>query len=340
MTALRSATARVRTIDEDVRAVRALYSAICSRPAAAKRRRRLAAIVLNYRTPDESLLAVKSLMASSRPIDNIIVVNNDSRDDTRDALRGLLSKITYIHTGGNLGFSGGTNTGIREAIKGDAEHILLVNSDVIVPPDAVEQLEDSLERQPSAGIAGPVVLARSAPDHIASLGMSYAPATGRMRHRGYRAIFSAQATPVDQVVDGVSGCLMLVSREVFDAVGLFDEDYFFSFEDLDFCLRARRAGFVTVLAGRATAYHEGGQSLGASSPRRFYFAARNHLLLARREEPSASRFRAWSRVGSIVTLNLAHAIFSRGGSLPARLGSAASGMRDYAIGRFGAKSIK
>ena len=59
---------------------------------------------------------------------------------------------------------------------------------------------------------------------------------------------------------------MLVRREVFEAVGLLDEDYFFGFEDLDFCLRARRAGFATVLAGRATVYHEGSQSLGAGRP--------------------------------------------------------------------------
>ena len=65
------------------------------------------------------------------------------------------------------------------------------------------------------------------------------------------------------ILDGVTPS-MLVSREVFDAIGLFDEDYFFSFEDLDFCLRARRAGFATVLAGLAATHHEGGRSIGVS----------------------------------------------------------------------------
>ena len=111
---------------------------------------------------------------------------------------------------------------------------------------------------------------------------------------------------------------MLVRREVFEAVGLLDEDYFFGFEDLDFCLKARRAGFATILADRATIYHEGGQSLGPLSVRRFYFAARNHLLLARRADPSAGRLVSLFRGCSIVLLNLAHAVVSRGGSLPAR----------------------
>jgi GT2 family glycosyltransferase/glycosyltransferase involved in cell wall biosynthesis len=351
---LRAGIPPVRSIEDDVRFARSLYqslhqprqsqgpsSEVCSATSSssAVNATRIAATVLNYRTPDETLLAVKSLLASRRRLDDIIVVNNDSRDsrdDTRDALRDVWSKITYIQTGGNLGFSGGTNAGIREALARGADRVLLVNSDVIVPPDAVEHLERCLGATPGAGIAGPVVLARSEPDRIASLGMSYAPSTGRMRHRGNGATAGGEQ-PEARLVDGVSGCLMLVKRDVFEAVGLFDEEYFFSFEDLDFCLKARRAGFATVLAGRATVYHEGGQSLGATSPRRFYFAARNHLLLARRAEPSAGRFRSWSRTCSIVMLNLAHSVVSPGGSLPARLGAAASGTRDYLAGRFGAE---
>src|SRR6185295_12171966 len=107
-----------------------------------------------------------------------------------------------------------------------------------------------------AGIVGPVVLARSEPDRIASIGISYAPSTGRMRHRDAGKPMGDRQLPARGPVDGVSGCLMLITRDVFEAIGLFDEDYFFSFEDLDFCLRARRAGFTTVLATSAVTYHE------------------------------------------------------------------------------------
>jgi GT2 family glycosyltransferase len=212
--------------------------------------------------------------------------------------------------------------------------VLLVNSDVIVPPDCVERLERAL-RSAGAGIAGPAVLARSAPDIVASLGMSYRPRTGRMRHRGFGTRFEEQNIAPFEPVDAVSGCLMLVSREVFNAIGLFDEDYFFSFEDLDFCLRARRAGFRTVLAGTAVVHHEGGRSIGARSPRRLYFAARGHLLLAHRVGPAARRLPTALRTASIVALNLAHAVRSRGAPLPTRLRSVAGGIRDYFAGRFG-----
>jgi len=122
---------------------------------------------------------------------------------------------------------------------------------------------------------------------------------------------------------------MLIRREVLDAIGLLDEDFFYSFEEIDFCLRARRAGFSTVLDGGAVAYHEGGRSIGPA-PLRLYFAARNHLLLAGRHDGPGTL-----RTLSIVALNLAHAVRARGSSLPARFGAVVRGVRDYVAGRVG-----
>jgi GT2 family glycosyltransferase len=158
-----------------------------------------------------------------------------------------------------------------------------------------------------------------------------------MRHRHNGRRLALQGRPAGALrVDGVSGCLMMVKREVFESIGLLEEEYFFSFEDLDFCLRARRAGYQTSVAAMATVYHEGGQSLGPRSPRRFYFAARNHLLLARRNGPSGSRVAALGRACSIVALNLSHAVVSPGGSVATRIGAVARGTRDYLMKRFGA----
>ena len=332
--ALRGGIPPVRSIDDDVRVARRLYQAHV--PNRRESAARVAAVVLNYRTPDDTFLAVKSLLSSQTPCRGVIVVNNDDSESARDILQNVWPAITYVHTGRNLGFSGGMNVGIREALARGADAVLLVNSDVIVPPNCLTRLTQALETHPDAGIAGPVVLARSEPGQIASLGMSYHPGSGRIRHRANGARFEPLSSPPGGAIDGVSGCLMLVKREVFEAVGLLDEDYFFSFEDLDFCLKARRAGFDTLLAGSATVYHEGSRSMGPDTPRRLYFAARNHLLLARRADPAAGRFSFLRRASSIVMLNLAHAVRSTGGSLPARLRAVARGTRDYAVGRFGA----
>jgi GT2 family glycosyltransferase/glycosyltransferase involved in cell wall biosynthesis len=297
---------------------------------------RIEAIVLNYAAPDDTLLAVKSILASRRPVHDLIVVDNDTGDRCRTVLGPVLRELTYLQTGHNLGFSAGMNVGIDCAMSRGASHVLIVNSDAIVPPDCLDALLRALRSEPRAGVVSPVVLWRTEPNRVASLGITYDPRTGRMRHREYAAAFAALSVPSVSVVDAVSGCVMLVRREVFDAAGRFAEDYFFGFEDLDFCLRARRAGFLSIVAGEAVALHEGGRSIGARSPRRLYFAARNHLLFARRAAPEAGRLAHLARTSSIVLLNLAHAVTMGGDTLPARLTAVACGVRDYASGRFGA----
>ena len=322
----------VRTLADDVSATRQRYVDAVSRTAATTR---LAAVVLNYRAPDDTFLAVRSLLLSHRPIDDVIVVDNDASDACQQALAPIAARVTYLRTGRNLGFSGGMNVGIREAMARGADRVLLVNSDVIVPADSVASLERALDAAPHAGIAGPAVMARHAPDRVASLGMSYRRDTGRMRHRGVGLRLPDASGPAITDVEGVSGCFMLISRRVLDATGLLDEDYFFGFEDLDFCLRARDAGFRTIVSRAATVLHEGGRSMGADAPQRFYYGARNQLLMARRTSPDAGAIGSAGRAGVIVALNMAHAARARGGSLGARLSAAARGTRDYLRGRLG-----
>ena len=90
-----------------------------------------------------------------------------------------------------------------------------------------------------------------------------------------------------------------------------------------------------MLAGTAVAYNEGSRSIGAGSPRRIYFATRNHLMLGSRVERPATRAAAAASTLSIVLLNAAHAAISTSGSMGARFGAFARGMRDYAGGRVG-----
>jgi GT2 family glycosyltransferase/glycosyltransferase involved in cell wall biosynthesis len=329
--ALRASIPVVRTIEDDVQGVRALVSMHASRFL------NTAAVILNYRTHDETILAVRALAASDAPLSDIIVVDNDEAADV-DLAAALGPGVTVLHTGANLGFSGGVNRGIREGLARGADRILLVNSDVIVPPDCLARLERALAVSPCAGIAGPVVRSRSHPDVIASRGMTYVAAIGRMRHRDSGERVVADSEPAVSPADAVAGCAMLVTRETLDAVGLFDEDYFYAFEDLDFCLRAARAGFRTVVANAAVVYHEGGRSIGAASTARLYFAARNHLRLAG-STGRPGTVASIARSLSIVALNVAHALRTGdGGTRLARLRAVARGVRDYRAGRFGAGS--
>jgi GT2 family glycosyltransferase len=295
---------------------------------------RVAAIVLNYRTPEQSILAVRSLQSSNDVPGHIIVVDNGSADGSAVLLRAL-DGITLLETGCNLGFSGGCNVGIRAALAHGAEHVLLVNSDVVLAPDAVGALLIAAQRNQDVGILGPLIASRENPARVASAGISYSLRTGRMRHLNVGRPITAFAGCDVREVDAVSGCVMLIRRGVVERAGLLQEDYFFSFEDIEFCLRARAAGFRTCCALRARACHEGGASIGRRSPRRVYFATRNHLKLAADIAVPHDLGRVL-RSGFIVALNAAYVLTSPDAPLFAGLAGVARGTWHHVTGRYGA----
>jgi len=343
---LRAGIVRPRSIDEDAAWLRAAYeklqpgrstvkmvdSVTRSQPAR-NAVTAVSSVVLNFRTPDQTALAVNSLRNSAPPPAEILIVDNHSRDGSVAMLRNAFPDIRVIESGDNLGFPGGCNLGIRAALEAGAEFVLLMNSDAILAPDALQYLLTAMEETPSLGIVAPVLLSREEPDHVASAGIFFSERTGRMRHRAAGRRFAAVGGDRVRVIDAVSGCVMLVRREVFAKAGLLDEAYFFSFEDIDFCLRARDAGFQTACVHDARAYHEGGRTIGRRSARRVYFGTRNHLRLAARVGQRSSRP---LRLGLVAGFNAAYVLMSPESPLVGGLAALVRGVWDHANGRYGA----
>jgi GT2 family glycosyltransferase len=360
---LRSGIVPPITIEEDAEQHRRLYRRLSEHRSAGTRSPqastgtpgrdgRVTAVVLNYRTPDQTWLSVRSLESSFDPPTEIIVVHNDSDSGSgiRPAWSGEMDagrqsgpdgheqgraapEVHLVRTGRNLGFSGGVNVGIAEGLARGADFLLLVNSDAWLAPDAIGLLLDASARQPETGIFAPLVLSREEPGRIATAGIDYSTASGRMRNRLAGA--PAETAPSQPFpVAAVSGCVMLIRRAVLERAGTFDEQYFFSFEDVEFCVRAAGAGFGTMCVPGARAWHQGAGSMGQRSPRRVYFATRNHLRLAAGLEPSPVR-RAL-RGGVIVGLNVAYVLTSPDAPLVAGLAAVARGTSDHLRGRYGA----
>lgn len=291
----------------------------------------LAVVILNYRTPDDAIAAVQRLQRDRAPF-TIILVDNASGDGSAARFQQELTAVQLIVAGSNGGFSAGCNLGIRAALDQDATSILLLNPDVVIDVAAIAALDNVLRADPTLGIVAPLLLTES---KIQSAGIRWSATSGRMRHREFNEPASTMPPFETRVVDGVSGCAMLVKREVFERIGLLTDEFFFGFEDLDFCLRAKDAGFRTACAGTVTAQHEGNASIGRTSPRRVYFATRNHLLLAARRLSGASWFHRLATAKMVLALNLAHVLFTS--DVPRRAGLRAffRGARDHFAGRYG-----
>ncbi len=348
---LRKGIRRPMSIEEDAESVRARYEGllhdrrkvhVCSEwlPPSGGRTgfsvgstRRVTAVVLNYRTPDQTWLAVRSIQASTVAA-TTFVVDNASNDGSAERLADALPTASIISATRNLGFSGGCNVGIRAALADGATFILLVNSDAVLSRQAIETLLDAMRENPDVGILAPVILSREEPDRMASAGIRFSVRTGRMRHIGAGQPISLLPPGPVITVDAVSGCVMLIRREVFEKVGLLDEAFFFGFEDIEFCLRARGAGFGVLCVPEALAYHEGGRSIGRTSPERVYFATRNHLRTARMVGPPYPP--GWLRSGLIVGLNAGYVLLSGDTPRVRGLAALARGVWHHIGRRYGA----
>lgn len=246
---------------------------------------RLIVVIVNYRTPDLTIDCLRSLVSEVRslPGTRVIVSDNDSGD-------GSVEKIgTAIETEGwgdwvslmplerNGGFAFGNNAVIRPILQSTnpPPYFLLLNPDTIVRPGALQALIDFMDEHPNVGIAGSRL---EEPDGT--------PQCSAFR---FHTVFSELDSglnlgivskllsrwvvwpPIPEEVsqtDWVAGASMIIRREVFEAVGLMDEEYFMYYEEMDFCLQAKKAGWSCWYVPQSRVVHLVGQSSGVTDTKR------------------------------------------------------------------------
>jgi len=198
-----------------------------------------------------------------------IVVDNGSRSEELDKLKKFLlesksklngCKIHLIENGKNLGFAKGNNVGIRYALGHGTDYVLILNNDTSINDSFITKL---LMNNPD--IIAPVIEFYALDGtSIYDYGGKVNWWTGRTTHVELTNNPITQSTnkQLTEKIDYVSGCCMLVARRVFETIGLYDEDYFFYFEDVDFCTRARKAGFRVEVAPTAKIFHRLSASIG------------------------------------------------------------------------------
>lgn len=200
--------------------------------------------------------------------------------------------LVLVRNGGNLGFAGGCNVGLRYLLAGEGYAFAwLLNNDTVVDPSSLKNLVNEFMRSPGLGICGSTLLLYDDPQQIQALGGGYYCRWiglpwlhGRWRRLTQRHL-NAVRTPV--LMNYVVGASMLVSRDFLEQIGLMSEEYFLYFEETDWAWRGR-GQFALGWAPRSLVYHKVGSSIGTSTdPRKKsqtcdFYALRNRLLFTRK----------------------------------------------------------
>jgi len=235
--------------------------------------------VLNHNGWRDATECIQSVLANSYPNFSIVVVDNGSTDDSLEKLSHLADgeKTELISTGSNLGAVGGTNFGIRHALRTQGDFILTLSNDLVVSGDVIETLVNVMLADPKIGVMSSKIMYYDKPDRIWSCGLI-------MNHwlaRGRELAHKMKGTRIEnQVLDAnlLIGCVMFFRRAMLEQVGLIDERYFYQNDEYDFFDRVRKAGWLVKVAMRPYVLHKIGQTIGTQSYDRWYYGTRNRLL--------------------------------------------------------------
>lgn len=248
----------------------------------------LSVILVNYKRGDLTIECVHSLEESTYEDFQVIIVDNDGTHDSTEKLKCGCPGAIVIPVEKNLGFAEGNNVGIRYALGTGSKMVLLLNNDTIVHSDLLKNLVETACGDNLLGIVGGKIYYHDAPNTLWFAGghLEIDKAFGTHLGLGKRDDGSFELATQS---DYITGCCLLAKREVFESVGLLDAHLFLYFEDADFCVRARNAGYTVIFQPRAVLYHKVSNSTRHDSPIYIYFNLRNKILFLRKH----STFKKW-----------------------------------------------
>ena len=229
----------------------------------------LSIVIVNYNTEKLLRSCLQSVYAGANgtPLD-IWVVDNSSRDNSVAMLKSLFPMVRVIQNPSNVGFSRANNVVINQS---RSDYILLLNPDTLIIGDAIERVVKFMREHPEVGIAGCKVLNRDGTLQLACRRSIPTPGVAFYRLTGLSRLFPRSrvmarynmtyASP-DQTheVDAVSGAFLMIRRQVVEQIGPLDERFFMYGEELDWCLRAKRAGWSVMYYPAAQIVHYKGES--------------------------------------------------------------------------------
>ena len=243
---------------------------------------KISIIIPAYNRKNDVLECLTSVMDLDYLRYEVIVVDNGSTDKIYQTIKKVFPKVKVIRSDKNLGVTGGRNLGLKY-INSDSEYVLFLDQDIIVDKDVLSRFLEVVMKNSKIGIATPKICYYHNRNKIWSVGTSISLFTGKVSFNGANQIDRGQ---FDRVMDvQVAPATILVRRQVIKKIGGFDEVYFATYEDTDFCFRARKSGYRVVCIPQAKVYHKISQNLSDSVNRllsRAYYVGRNRIIFMKK----------------------------------------------------------
>jgi len=219
----------------------------------------------------------------------VVVVDNCSKEKFEIDKEYKNFNLKILYSTKNLGFSGGQNLGIKYALGETADYIVVLNNDVITDENLIIELLSSFNSLEVGVVCPKIYFAKGYEFHKdryenKDLGKVFWYAGGLIdwknvfgTHRGVDEIDSGQFDQKEET-QVATGCCMMVSREVFEKTGLFDENFFLYYEDADLSMRILKQGFKIIYEPKAILWHKNAAATGSGSVLQDYYITRNRLI--------------------------------------------------------------
>lgn len=250
---------------------------------------KIAVIILTWKKFEDTRDCINSILKSSREPDELLIIDNGSNDGSYEKIKSEFAKIPYIRfmlNKTNLGFARGVNAGIKNyRDKNDFTYLILLNQDTVVDEHFIEECYKTMEKDPGIGIIGPRIFYYANPTKVwhGWIHFSYLKSGMIIPEKNK---MEENISEQNRETEFLTGCAMFINKDVFLKTGLFDEDYFFYFEDSDFCLKVRKAGYKLWYNSKAKVWHKITDiARDRTSPYVIYNIAKGYILFLRKNFP-------------------------------------------------------
>ncbi len=254
---------------------------------------RVAIVVLNWNGWEDTKECLESLREVTYPSMEVYVVDNGSIDGSPEKIAGGFPEVRLLPLPNNLGFGGGMNAGLEAALEDGHDFFLCLNNDMVVDPAFLQPLVAATDEDKV--VPYPILNKYAKPEAIDSVG-----------HRV--SLFTGITRPVAPGQPGLPESVQLMSRELLETVGGWKEEYFAMYEDTEYNLRIREAGWRFVCIPESKLYHKRGRTSGRVPGLVSYYSIRNRIRLV---EAYGNRWQRLTTLLHILVLTLPYIALRR-----------------------------